>query len=103
MPELIQRADRPPAAWRVVPGRAQRGHAWTNLGNGMMRAPAGDDPTSRCIRAHELMHAKVSPFVRWLPDDCNHLTKSDVDAAEEFRVNMLVRAAGSPVIEALYD
>ena len=103
MPELIQRADRPPAAWRVVPGRAQRGHAWTNLGDGMMRAPAGDDPTSRCIRAHELMHAKVSPFVRWLPDDCNHLTKSDVDAAEEFRVNMLVRAAGFPVMEALYD
>jgi len=103
MPELIQRADRPPAAWRVLPGRAQRGQAWTNLGDGLMRAPAGDDPTSRCIRAHELMHAKVSPFVRWLPDDCSHLTLGDVDAAEEFRVNMLVRAAGFPVKVALYD
>jgi hypothetical protein len=103
MPEWLQRDDRPTLPWTVVPGSLQRGDAYTDLVSHRMQVPTGHDETSRCVRAHEMMHAKVSPPTMWIPDDYDHLHHTTVIAAEEFRVNMLIRAAGFPVEQFLAD
>jgi hypothetical protein len=101
MPEFIQRNDQAPRAWTVEQGQPLRGDAWTDMRAAKMRVPYGADETSRVVRAHELMHAKVSPLnreameavgVRW---DC-------IVAAEEFRVNSLIGQQGFN-IDALAD
>lgn len=96
MPEFIaNRKDIPARTWEVEQGTPARGDAWTDLDNARMRVPYGDDETSRVIRAHELMHARVSPIegggcVKAFPE----LNPRSVIAAEEFRVNTLLKRAG---------
>ena len=51
-------ASRP---WTVKAGSTQRGEASCNLTERILEVPLGRDATSRVIRAHELMHARVSP------------------------------------------
>lgn len=68
-----------------------------------MRIPTGGDVTSRCVRAHEMMHAKVSPSTLWRPENARHLDDECLIAAEEFRVNMLAGAAGFPMAQHLAD
>ena len=103
MPEWLTRLDRDAAPWVVVAGKAQRGEAFTDLVAHRMQVPMGADETSRCIRAHEMMHAKVSPTVVTVPSDLGHLSPSTLIVAEEFRVNMLVGSAGFPVMKYLAD
>ena len=62
MPEFITRNDIEPRAWSVDEGAPVRGDAWTDMRVAKMRVPFGADETSRVVRAHELMHAKVSPI-----------------------------------------
>lgn len=101
MPEFItNRKDIDPRTWTVEEGAAQRGEAWTDMDNARMKVPFGDDETSRVIRAHELMHARVSPLqgsacVSLFPD----INPRSIIAAEEFRVNTLVKRAGFNVDE----
>lgn len=95
MPEWLTRHDRPSTAYTVVEGEARRGEAWTNIGEGRMKVPFGSDETSRVIRAHEMMHAKVSPVS--VPGELAghwNVPMNIIVAAEEFRVNMLVDQAG---------
>jgi hypothetical protein len=93
MPEWLSRSDIDNGAWQVQEGQAVRGDAWTDRKARIMRVPYGDDPMARAVRAHEMMHAKVSP-----PDlsalDRLSVSREAVIAAEEFRVNTLIRAAG---------
>jgi len=95
MPEWLTREDRPTEAYRVEEGAARRGEAWTNISEARMRVPFGRDDTSRVIRAHEMVHAKVSPVTleRELVEGW-HLPMDLLIAAEEMRVNMLVGMAG---------
>lgn len=103
MPEWLTRDDLDPEPWEVVAGAAVRGQAFTDLVARRMAVPFGDDETSRCIRAHELMHAKVSPVRVSVPDEYAHLDNELLIVAEEFRVNMLCGAAGFPVLQQLHD
>lgn len=103
MPEWLTRSDRVPLPWTVDSGPVLRGEAFTDVSACHMRIPVGPDETSRCVRAHELMHAKVSPVTLWSPDDFGYLSNETLIAAEEFRVNHLVRAAGFPVDTHLAD
>lgn len=103
MPEWLERHDRSSEPWTVLPGSLRRGEAYTDLNSHRMQVPTGSDETSRCVRAHELMHAKVSPPTLWIPDECASLEESTVVAAEEFRINMLIKAAGFPVDRHLAD
>lgn len=103
MPEWLERRDRSPVPWIVLAGSLHRGEAYTDLVSHRMQVPIGCDETSRCVRAHELMHAKVSPPTIWIPEEYESLQESTVVAAEEFRVNMLIRAAGFPVERHLAD
>lgn len=103
MPEWLTRQDRDPLPWTVAGGPLLRGEAFTDLVRCHMRIPVGDDETSRCVRAHELMHAKVSPPVLWKPDGFTDLDDDVLVTAEEFRVNHLTKAAGFPVDLHLCD
>lgn len=96
MPEFIGRADiEKEGTWEVQAGAAARGEAWADLDGKRMRVPYGEDEASRIIRAHELMHVRVSPVdiesaVKALDD----FPSDVVIAAEEFRVNTLLSKAG---------
>jgi hypothetical protein len=103
MPEWLERDDLPARPWIVEEGEPRRGEAFTNLVTHRMRVPLGSDETSRCIRAHELMHAKVSPVEVVIPDSHAHIAHETVVVAEEFRVNMLTGSAGFPVMTHLAD
>jgi hypothetical protein len=88
---LLSRIDRPgPTPWEIERGAARRGEAWTDLCRCVMRVPYRGGEHGRLVRAHELMHARVSPvgtdpFASW-PD----LDPRVVECAEEFRVNQLL-------------
>lgn len=95
MPEwLAPRKDFASGSWQVEHGQPVRGDAWADLYERRMRVPHGADPFSRVVRAHELMHAQITP--RMGPSDLARLECSPEAAvsAEEFRVNTLVGRAG---------
>ncbi|HEY5263252.1 MAG TPA: hypothetical protein VIJ08_03180, partial [Acidimicrobiales bacterium] len=62
-PELVTGRDDGfgDARWTVKPGSTRRGEASCNLTERILEVPLGLDATSRVVRAHELMHARVSP------------------------------------------
>lgn len=95
-PEWLTRKDDNPGAWTVHEGTATRGDAWTNNVKCEMRVPFGDDEISRAVRAHEMVHAKVSPKIGISPAYAASIMVStqSLTVAEEFRVNMLASAAG---------
>lgn len=93
MPEWITRKDQQGGPWVVHEGRPERGDAWTNMVKREMRVPTGDDPISRVVRAHEMVHTKVSPAITYL-DGRYGVTNESLEVAEEFRVNTLVGLAG---------
>ena len=101
MPEWLTRRDREPGAWEVTEGEARRGQAWTINRYRKMQVPFGDHETNRVIRAHEMMHAKVTPEGGIIGSD-RGISVDSLRAAEEFRVNTLVRAAGFDT-DALVD
>lgn len=97
MPELIRRKDggnHEPAEWDVDPCAAERGAPFTALLMRKMQVPVQNFELDRVIRAHEMMHAKVSPGDRtpWV----NRGIASDraQQVAEEARVNFLISKAG---------
>lgn len=96
MPEFIGREDiEKEGTWEVQAGAAARGEAWADLDGKRMRVPYGDDAASRIIRAHELMHVRVSPVdIKSAVEFLDDFTPDVVVAAEEFRVNTLLAKAG---------
>lgn len=93
MPEWLSRSDLENGSWSVQEGQAIRGDAWTDRKSRIMRVPFGDDAMARLIRAHEMMHAKVSPPTLAFISQLN-ATMDTIRVAEEFRVNTLVGVAG---------
>jgi hypothetical protein len=93
MPEWLSRNDLENGAWQVNQGQAVRGEAWTDRKSRIMQVPFGDDPMARTIRAHEMMHAKISPATLEFISKLS-VSMESVRAAEEFRVNTLVGVAG---------
>lgn len=95
MPEfLVQRQEVGSLPWNVEQGQPVRGDAWTDFDDRKMRVPFGGDEFTRTIRAHEMMHAQVSPTVG--PVAVNYLTCTPRAAimAEDFRINTLCSRAG---------
>lgn len=94
-PELVTGRDdlADVGAWRVRPGTTQRGGASCNLSAREIEVPLEVNEVARVVRAHELMHARVSPSAL----DCTALGDVDpqaLECAEEFRVNTLVGRVG---------
>jgi hypothetical protein len=96
VPELLssRRDRRGSAPWQVDRGAARRGEAWTDLVGRVMRVPFDDSAHSRLIRAHELMHARVSPAPPGAFDAFDDVETRSVECAEEFRVNQLLGRLG---------
>ena len=70
-----------------------------------MHTPLGVDDVSRCIRGHEMIHAKISPttedFKGWLSRGV--ASEKALVVAEESRVNFLASKIGYPIGEFLAD
>jgi hypothetical protein len=101
LPELLSsRRDRPgPIRWTVEPGAALRGDAWTDVVGCAMRVPFGAGSHGRAVRAHELMHARVSPLSPSIFEAFDDLSVRAVECAEEFRVNQLLGRVGFDLAE----
>jgi hypothetical protein len=97
MPELIRRKDGAndnPKEWEVEPCAAERGVPHTILLHSKMVVPVQNFELDRVIRAHEMMHAKVSPGNRQPWTDRGIATDRGLVVAEEARVNYLIAKAG---------
>lgn len=96
MPDLLGRKDAEHGPWSVAEVALEPGKSWTNLSVREMQVPKGNTSVERNIRAHELMHAKISPTahdsVKWVARGL--ATVQGFVAAEELRVNTLVKRAG---------
>lgn len=91
-PELITGRDDGFVAtpWTVRPGSTRRGGASCNLTERILEVPLGRDATSRVVRAHELMHARVSPHLLEHFGSLDEMSPRALECAEELRVNTLV-------------
>ena len=97
MPEFLRpRKDVEGAPWSVQEGSPVRGDAWTNFHDRLMRVPFGGDDFSRVVRAHEMMHAQVSPIDKSGIDTLGYDMRV-MECSEEFRVNTLIKRAGFDV------
>lgn len=104
IPEMLGRKDAEHGAWTVDACAPVRGLPHTNIVDREMVVPVSQEETDRVIRAHEMVHAKISPaddFVLWL----NRGIASDtaLRAVEEVRVNYLVKKAGFDPMTHLAD
>lgn len=94
-PEALTRLDDESARkWTVEETLARRGHASTSRADSSMRVPSGKDDLSRFIRAHEMIHAKVSPIDPNIRRAFSSISSRSIESAEETRVNTLARLLG---------
>lgn len=102
---MIGRADQEHGRWTVGDSPATRGIPHTDLHNRKMVAPHGEDELDRVIRAHEMMHAKVSPApAEWLACLAREIaSEQSLRAVEEARVNSLCNRVNIPVAKYLTD
>ena len=103
-PELLSRRDVEIGHWQVDGCEPKRGIPSTNIVDRQMKAPAHDTDVARAIRAHEMMHAKVSPahdFTKWI--DRGLASHQALIVAEELRVNYLCGKAGFNMKSHLTD
>ncbi len=95
-PELVTgREDvAAPGPWRVRRGTTLRGGASCNLLEREIEVPWENSETARVVRAHELMHARVSPVGFDWAEGLRDVSARALECAEEFRVNTLVSRVG---------
>ncbi len=94
-PELVAgRADDEWRAWTIREGSTSRGEASCNLHDRVLEVPLGEGEQARAVRAHELMHARVSPRVEHLMKALDEVAPRALECAEELRVNVLVGRLG---------
>ncbi len=80
--------------WEVRRGSTSRGGASCNLSDRVLEVPFGRDATSRVVRAHELMHVRVSPFTGAWSLEHGDVSPRALECAEELRVNTLLERVG---------
>jgi hypothetical protein len=94
-PELVTgREDVAASAWRVRPGTTLRGGASCNLLEREIEVPLEEGEAARVVRAHELMHARISPASFEWAQGLRDVSARALECAEEFRVNTLVGRVG---------
>jgi hypothetical protein len=94
-PELVSgRHDDEPRAWTIHEGSTMRGEASCNLQERILEVPLTSSEQARVVRAHELMHARVSPRAEYLVRSLDEVSARALECAEEFRVNTLIGRLG---------
>jgi hypothetical protein len=81
----------------VHEGSTMRGAASCNLTDRILEVPLGPGEQARVVRAHELMHARVSPHPHHLRRALSEVSARALECAEELRVNTLVARLGFDV------
>lgn len=104
--ELIGRNDVHLAGrWKIRETQPVRGLPRTCVELREMHVPLGHEERDRCIRAHEMIHAKVSPttedFAGWISRGV--ASEKALIIAEESRVNYLATVLGYPLGTELID
>ena len=103
-PEILSREDTENGRWTVEGCAPKRGLPFTNIVDRHMKTPVDESDMSRVIRAHELMHAKVSPGDEWAAwIDREVASEEALRAVEELRVNLLCQKAGFDMKTHLSD
>ena len=103
-PEWLGRKDAEHGAWQVEDCEPRRGIPATSIVERKMLAPSHDTDQARVIRAHEMMHAKVSPAGEWEQWQNRKIASIQaMVACEELRVNLLCDRAGFDVKSHLSD
>ena len=95
LPEALSRRDEQPVGeWNVNDCAPVRGIPVTGVRDKIMIAPYHDDKIAKAIRAHEMVHAKVSPadLTPWIVR--NFSSVDSLKSCEEYRVNYLASKAG---------
>lgn len=95
LPEMLGRRDVEMGPWTIGHCAGVRGEPMTNIVDKHMVIPVDPDEQARHIRAHEMVHAKVSPaddFPKWVMRGI--ATDTALRAVEEARVNYLLKKAG---------
>jgi len=103
-PEVLTRKDVEHGRWQTDVCAPKRGLPHTDIINRKIVAPGDESAMSRVIRAHEMMHAKISPgaeFKKWVAREI--ASEEALIACEELRVNFLVGRAGFDVMNDLSD
>lgn len=100
LPEMMTRRDvkREAGEWKIDTCAPVRGKPMTDIVGKHMVVPVGNEQVDRVIRAHEMMHARVSPahdFGQWIARGI--ASQQALIAVEEVRVNFLVKKAGFDV------
>ena len=103
-PELLQRNDITNGRWTIDECRSVRGEPQTDIVGRGMKIPTYNDELARCIRAHEMVHAKVSPATDWSKWVNRKIASEQaMTVVEELRVNTLCQIAGFNVKDVLAD
>lgn len=71
-----------------------RGEASCNLQERILEVPLTSSERARVVRAHELMHARVSPRFDFLRRSFDEVSPRALECAEELRVNTLIGRLG---------
>lgn len=103
-PEILSREDEDPGPWNVLTCRPVRGEPYSSIVNKEIKVPVGMSERERVIRAHELMHSKVTPGLhkpQWWAR--NVASQEAFTSVEELRVNYLCQMAGFDMKEHLSD
>lgn len=104
LPDLLGRADEPHGSWEIQPCAPVRGEPGTSIIDRVMIVPPDDNDKGRVIRAHEMMHARVTPGTDWTAWVARgQASERALRAAEEFRVNWLCQQVGFDVKTHLAD
>ncbi len=95
-PELLNGRDDEEdlRSWTIQEGSTMRGSASCNLTERVLEVPLGVGELERVVRAHELMHARVSPHAHHLERSLDEVSARALECAEEFRVNTLIARVG---------
>lgn len=94
-PHFITREDREVGRWSAEECAPKRGVARTDIIGRKIYVPVGDTPLEKVIRAHELMHAKITPaesFPDWVARGV--ASEQALRAVEELRVNYGIECVG---------
>ncbi|MHB1088264.1 MAG: hypothetical protein ACYC19_05815 [Acidimicrobiales bacterium] len=94
-PELVSERDdcSLEGPWEVREGSTTRGGASCDLTNRILEVPLGEGALDRLVRAHELMHVRVSPSTI-LYRTAHDVSHRSLECAEELRVNTLLTRLG---------
>lgn len=94
-PELVSARDDHSleGPWEVREGSTNRGGASCDLTNRILEVPLGEGALDRLVRAHELMHVRVSPSTI-LYRTAHDVSQRSLECAEELRVNTLLTRTG---------